>query len=344
MTAGCLLFIPASNSSLFAVFLVALFVLAAGITVVQVVANPLISLLGPPATAHSRLTFAQAFNSVGTTVFPYVGSILILGSLSKVNPAQLTGAAQAAYRTAETHVIVSTYLGLAAVLVVMAAVVWLRRQRLPRTVLERASLHGYLELLRRVRFIFGAGCIFLYVGAEVAIGSLMVSYLMQSNVFDLGPEAAGKKLIYYWGGAMVGRFIGAYLLRVFSPGKVLASVAAVAIALLCISGSTTGLVCGCALLAVGLFNSIMFPTIFALAVAGMGDRTAQASGIICLAIVGGAVVPLTTGVVADHLGLKLALLVPALCYIWIAFYGIFTARSKVLNDVPAVSQAPVIPG
>jgi MFS transporter, FHS family, L-fucose permease len=326
MTAGCLLFIPASASSLFAVFLVALFVLAAGITVVQVVANPLISLLGPPATAHSRLTFAQAFNSVGTTVFPYVGSILILGSLSKVNPAQLTGAAQAAYRTTETHVIVSTYLGLAAVLVVMAAVVWLRRQRLPRTVLERASLHGYLELLRRVRFIFGAGCIFLYVGAEVAIGSLMVSYLMQSNVLDLSPEAAGKKLIYYWGGAMVGRFIGAYLLRVFSPGKVLASVAAVAIALLCISGSTTGLVCGCALLAVGLFNSIMFPTIFSLACEKLGPRAAEGSGIICVAIVGGAIVPLITGHAADWVGLRAALIVPALCYAGIVSFGIYARR------------------
>jgi len=229
-------------------------------------------------------------------------------------------------RTAETHVIVSTYLGLAAVLVVMAAVVWLRRQRLPRTVLERASLHGYLELLRRVRFIFGAGCIFLYVGAEVAIGSLMVSYLMQSNVFDLGPEAAGKKLIYYWGGAMVGRFIGAYLLRVFSPGKVLASVAAVAIALLCISGSTTGLVCGCALLAVGLFNSIMFPTIFSLACEKLGPRAAEGSGIICVAIVGGAIVPLITGHAADWVGLRAALIVPALCYAGIVSFGIYARR------------------
>jgi MFS transporter, FHS family, L-fucose permease len=326
MTAGCLLFIPASASSLFAIFLLALFVLAAGITVVQVVANPLISLLGAPATAHSRLTFAQAFNSVGTTVFPYVGSILILGSLSKVNPAQLTGAAQAAYRTTETHVIVTTYLGLAAVLIVMAAFVWMRRQRLPRTTLERASLHGYLELLRRVRFVFGAGCIFLYVGAEVAIGSLMVSYLMQSNVLNLGAEAAGKHVPFYWGGAMVGRFIGAYLLRVFSPGKVLASAAAVVIVLLCISSGTTGLVCGWALLAVGLFNSIMFPTIFSLACEKLGPRAAEGSGIICVAIVGGAVVPLITGHAADWVGLRAALIVPALCYAGIVSFGIYARR------------------
>jgi FHS family L-fucose permease-like MFS transporter len=326
MTAGCLLFIPASSSGLFGMFLAALFVLAAGITIVQVVANPLISMLGPPATAHSRLTFAQAFNSLGTTIFPYVGSILILGPLAKVNPSQLTGAALSAFRTQETHVVVSTYLGLAVVLVLVAALVWLRRNRLVEAPFEDVTFRHAFDLLRQRRFGFGALCIFLYVGAEVAIGSLIVSYLMQGSVLGLGQEEAGKHVPFYWGGAMLGRFIGAYLLRVFSPGKVLACAAAGVIALLFISANAVGAVSGWALLAIGLFNSIMFPTIFSLACEGLGPRAAEGSGIICVAIVGGAIVPLITGHAADWVGLKPALIVPAICYAGILGFGVYARR------------------
>jgi FHS family L-fucose permease-like MFS transporter len=326
MTAGCLLFIPASSSGLFVTFLAALFVLAAGITVVQVVANPLISLLGPAATAHSRLTFAQAFNSLGTTIFPYVGSILILGSLAKIDPTQLAGSALDAFRTQETHVVVRTYLGLAVALMLVASLVWLRRNRLVETAVEDISLRHPLDLLRQRRFGFGALCIFLYVGAEVAIGSLLVNYLMQSNVLGLAQLDAGKQVPFYWGGAMVGRFIGAYLLRVFSPGKVLAGAAGAVITLLFISATSTGVVSGCALLAIGLFNSIMFPTIFSLACEGLGPRAAEGSGILCVAIVGGAIVPLLTGHAADWVGLKAALLVPAICYAGILSFGLYARR------------------
>jgi MFS transporter, FHS family, L-fucose permease len=328
MTAGCLLFIPASSSGVFATFLAALFVLAAGITVIQVVANPLISMLGPPATAHSRLTFAQAFNSLGTTIFPYVGSILILGSISKVDPTRLTGTALDAFRVEETHVIVRTYLGLAAALIVVAVVVWLRRNRLKEAKdREDHSIMGHpLALLRRGRFAFGASCIFLYVGAEVAIGSLIVNYLMQSNVLGLGAEAAGKLVPFYWGGAMVGRFIGAYLLRVIAPGKVLAVAAGCVLALLLISAQTSGAVSGWSLLAIGLFNSIMFPTIFSLACEGLGPRAAEGSGIIGMAIVGGAVVPPLTGWVADWQSPQFALSIPTLCYLGILCFGIYARR------------------
>jgi FHS family L-fucose permease-like MFS transporter len=326
MTVGCLLFVPASASSLFGMFLVALFVLAAGITIVQVVANPLISLLGRPATAHSRLTFAQAFNSLGTTIFPYVGSILILGSLATVDPATLKGAALDAFRVAETHVVVRTYLGLAAALLGVALVVWLRRNSLVETQAAPRGMLKAFSLLARPRFGFGTLCIFLYVGGEVAIGSVIVNYLMQSNVLGLAAEDAGKHVPYYWGGAMVGRFIGAYLLKVFSPGKVLAAAATAAITLLLISANTAGGVSAWSLLAIGLFNSIMFPTIFALASEGLGVRAAEGSGIICMAIVGGAIVPLLTGQAADHLGLKAALIVPALCYAGILGFGIFARR------------------
>src|ERR1700684_4361602 len=328
MTVGCLLFIPASSHGLFGLFLVALFVLASGITTVQVVANPLISMLGPARTASSRLTFAQAFNSLGTTIFPYVGSILILGLLATIDPATLSGAALDAFRGAETQGMVHTYIGLAIALVVVAAVVWLERKRLVEVPAERTPILRAFNLLTRRRFAFGSLRIFLYVGGEVAIGSVIVNYLMQSSVFGIAADMAGKHLIFYWGGAMVGRFIGSGLLRLFSPGKVLASAALAVILLLTISANTVGLVSGWSLLAIGLFNSIMFPTIFTLASEGLGERAAEGSGVICVAIVGGAIVPLVTGNAADLWGLKLALIVPAACYITILAYGWFARRPR----------------
>ncbi len=326
MTAGCLLFVPASALGLFALFLLALFVLASGITIVQVVANPLISMLGPTATASSRLTFAQAFNSLGTTVFPYVGSILILGSLASVDPASLSGAALDTFREVETRVVVHTYLGLAAALMLLAAVVWLRRKALVEPPADHTPILRAFNLLLRPRFALGALCIFLYVGAEVSIGSLIVNYLMQSSVFGAPSGKAGKYVSLYWGAAMVGRFIGAYLLRIFSPGKVLSSAAASVIALLLISAATTGPVSGWSLLAIGLFNSIMFPTVFTLASEGLGKRAAEGSGVICMAIVGGAVVPRITGKAADLWDLKMALIVPAVCYGVILLFGWFARR------------------
>ncbi len=326
MAAGCLLFVPAAGSGVFLMFLGALFILASGITIVQVVANPLICLLGKPSTAHSRLTFAQAFNSLGTTVFPYFGSILILGSLANVDVTQLTGDALQEYRVAESQVIVNTYLGLAAAILVVAALVWLRRNRLPETKIEDTTIHHPFSLLKQPRFGYGAACIFLYVGAEVAIGSIIVNYLMAADVFGIGHEAAGKHVMFYWGGAMVGRFIGSYFLRVLSPGWVLAFVATGSITLLGISTNTTGAVSGWSLLAIGLCNSIMFPTIFSLACEGLGKRAAEGSGIICVAIVGGAVVPLIYGFAADMVGLKPAMWVPAVCYAGILGFGIFARR------------------
>lgn len=327
MMAGCLLFIPASSSATFGVFLFALFVLAAGITIVQVVANPLISLLGKPQTAASRLTFAQAFNSLGTTIFPYVGSIVILGGLATVDASTLTGAALNAYRAAETQVVVNTYLSLAAALAVVAAVVWTKRNRLKEQQERSGGMFHAFTLLGRPRFSMGAACIFLYVGAEVAIGSLIVNYLMQPEVLGLTDQAAGKHVPFYWGGALVGRFIGAYVLARVSPGKVLASVATGAITLILISANTTGAVSAWALLAIGLTNSIMFPTIFSLASEGLGKRAAEGSGVIATAIVGGAIIPPLTGLLADTTGsLHLAMALPALCYALILGYGLYARK------------------
>lgn len=326
MTVGCLLFIPAAASGIFGTFLAALFVLAAGITIVQVVANPLISMLGAPATASSRLTFAQAFNSLGTTVFPYVGAIVILGSLAQVDQSTLDAAALAAYRAAESQVVVHTYIGLAIALAIVAVMVWLNRNKLVEHTSPEGSIWGAFDLLKQPRFAFGALCIFLYVGAEVAVGSIIVNYLMQHDVLGLGQEAAGKHVPLYWGGAMVGRFLGAYVLRVCSPGKVLAAAGGAAAVLLLVSATGTGAVSGWSLLAIGLVNSIMFPTIFTLASEGLGERAAEGSGLICMAIVGGAVVPLITGYAADVAGLRLSLAVPAVCYLLILVFGWYARK------------------
>lgn len=327
MMVGCLLFIPASQSAAYPLFLFALFVLASGIVVVQVVTNPLISMLGPVRTAPSRLTFAQGFNSLGTVIFPKVGSLLILGSLAGVTATQLSGAALDAYRVAETRVVARTYLGLAVALAVVAAVVWANRNRLKGERHHDSALLSGFGLLRRPRFAFGAACIFLYVGAEVAIGSVIVNYLQQSRVLGIPADAAGGYIPIYWTGALVGRFVGSAVMTRVSPGKVLAATAVGAFVLLGISGFSTGAVAAFSLLLVGLMNSIMFPTIFSLASAGLGSRTADGSGIINIAIFGGAVIPLLTGGIADLTGnLTLSLVLPAACYVVIALYGLYTRK------------------
>lgn len=330
MTLGCLAFIPASANASFPLFLGALFILGAGITIVQVVANPLISLLGKPESAAGRLTFAQGFNSLGTTLFPLVGSAIILGGLATVDPATLSGAALDAYRAESSRTVVHTYIGLAIALLVIAGVVWTRRNRLNEEQEHQGGMFHAFTLLKRPRFAMGTACIFLYVGAEVAIGSLIVNYLMQPGVFGISDKAAGDHVPFYWGGALVGRFIGAYILTRVSPGKVLAGAASGAIALLLLSANTQGLVSGWSLLAIGLMNSIMFPTIFSLASEGLGKRAAEGSGVIATAIVGGAVIPYLTGSLADasH-SLHFALALPAVCYLLIAAYGLYARRSVV---------------
>ncbi|MXP45573.1 sugar MFS transporter [Allopontixanthobacter sediminis] len=383
MMAGCLLFIPASQTATYALFLFALFILASGVVIVQVVANPLISLLGPVKTTHSRLTFAQAFNSLGTTVFPIVGAAVILGSLANFSADQLQGAELQAYRAAESEAIWQGYLGVAALIGLVAVAVWLFRNRLPHDVrtmgdgelvsnnryligLALAALGVFLAiqvngwlgvlvillapalwlydnpLLKRTRFSYGALCIFLYVGAEVSIGSIVINYLLQDHVMANGgpitaflnglvgaePNAVEWLIGLYWGGAMLGRFIGSAALRKFSPGKILVFNATGAILLVLISTNTTGELAGYTLLAVGLMNSIMFPTIFSLACEKLGSKAADGSGIINVAIFGGAVVPLLYGVMADATGgnLALAMVIPVVCYAIIAGFGLYARR------------------
>ena len=336
MAVGCVIFVPAAATATYGLFLGALFVLAAGITILQVAANPLIDRLGPERTASSRLTFAQAFNSLGTTIMPFIGARLILGSVGR----SATPPTDTAGRAHEAAVIGHAYLGIAVVLALLAAVFWAARARLGAAG-RGAGLGGSLALLKRGRLGFGVLAIFLYVGAEVTIGSVLVNFLMQSSTLGLDQQHAGERLSLYWGGAMIGRFIGSAVLRLASPGKVLAAAATGAGVLALIAAATHGPIAGWALISVGLMNSIMFPTIFSLALGGLGSRTPQGSGLLCMAIVGGAIVPVIGGMVADAASLAAALIVPALCYAAIAAFG-WSARRAAEPMAELTAAAPSI--
>ncbi|GJD36509.1 sugar MFS transporter [Methylobacterium aerolatum] len=332
MAAGSLMFTPAARIGVYPLFLAALFVMASGIAVLQVAANPLVTGLGAPESAPSRLTLAQTFNSLGTTVGPAVGAWAILsrGPAAPADPASLTPQALEAARLAEAAVLQTPFLVIAGGLAVLAGVFWALRHRMGQEGgpdgAERSGSGIGLDLLRRPRLAFGALAIFLYVGAEVSIGTLMVSYLEQRQVLAASPETAGHLLSFYWGGALVGRIVGSLALRRVRGAAALAACALAAGGLATLSALTGGVVSGWSLLAVGLANAILFPTIFAMAIEGLGPRTAQGAGIVCVAIVGGAVVPVITGALADRVGLQAALAAPIACYACIALYGFVSLR------------------
>jgi FHS family L-fucose permease-like MFS transporter len=317
---GCLLFYPASSQQVYALFLGALFVLACGITLLQVAANPYVSVLGPARTSSSRLTLTQAFNSAGTTIGPWLGANVILASA--LGGAAVVGSAR------DVETVQGLYVALAGVLFFIALV--FSRARLPTVAgtdaTTAATADTTVESKKSVwehpHLVLGAIAIFVYVGAEVSIASWLVIFMGLPEVAGLDEPAAGKYLgIFYWGGAMAGRFIGAFVLRVVKPGHVLAFNATVAIALLLFAISVGGKLAMWAVLGVGFFNSIMFPTIFTLALAKLGRHTGEGSGILCVAIVGGALVPMLQAVFADNIGLLVSFFVPALCYAYIVFYG-----------------------
>jgi FHS family L-fucose permease-like MFS transporter len=321
MTCGALLFWPASSSGAYWPFLVALFVLAGGITVLQVAANPLITTLGDASSASSRLTFAQAFNSLGTTICPYIGAQLILPSVAAAGAAK-----PAALRGSETAVVSDIYIAIAIVLALVALVFWSRRNQLASDKPDQVGLWESLSLLRQPRVAFGALALFVYVGAEVSIGSILVGYLQQPSTLGLTAQSAGERLSFYWGGAMVGRFAGAWLLKQLAPGRLLSVFAVCAALLVATSMATSGPVAGWSLITVGLFNSIMFPTVFSLSLEGQGAKTPEASGLLCMAIVGGALIPLVTGSLADAWSISTALIVPVICYVVIGAFGRFALK------------------
>ena len=306
---GCALFYPAAQGG-YGLFLFAFFVLAAGITILQVAANPYVTVLGPAPTASSRLTLTQAFNSLGTTIGPALGGMLILAGAGGV------AADQAA-------AVQGPYLALAAALAILAGLFALAR--LPR--IDHADAGVPVEgaagsALQYRHLVLGAVAIFLYVGGEVSIGSFLVNFLGEASVAGMPAAQAASYVSVYWGGALIGRFIGFAVMRVVSPGKALAFNALLAIALVLAAIFGRGQAAMWAILAVGLCNSIMFPTIFSMALHGLGRHTGQGSGILCMAIVGGAIVPFLQGWLADHIGVQPSFFVPAACYGFILFFGL----------------------
>ncbi|MGH1385209.1 sugar MFS transporter [Kordia sp.] len=353
MAIGCLFFYPAAEYRNFYVFMVGYFTLASGITVLQVAANPYVALLGSEDGASSRLNLSQAFNSLGTTIAPVVGALFLLSDSVKSSEQikALSEVEKTSYYAAEAGTVQIPFLFIAGFIGLLALV--FAFIKLP-TVVEQSPKGGYLSLLKNKKMLLGALGIFVYVGAEVAIGSSFLINYFQS--MDLGAVVAGSEtmmsiantiastfnktfsdsdpksllgifIIFYWGGAMIGRFVGAYLTKIMAPSKVLSIFAILAISMIVISISTVGLISMWSILAVGLFNSIMFPTIFTLSLEGLGELKAQASGLLCMAIVGGAVIPFIFGNIIDLSGFKIAFLLPIICYAYIMYYG-YTKRKK----------------
>ncbi len=364
MAVGAGGFVPASIVASFPVFLTALIVLAAGMTIVQVSINPYVTVIGPASTASSRLNLAQAFNSVGTFIAPFVGAYLILRNVAKqIEPAKLHSlsvAAQQSYRAAQASSVRMPYIALALMLLLIALALGLIKLKTTTGVSQHTQDFrpgAFAEALTRPDSIwnhpwllFGALGIFTYVGAEVSIGSFLVNYMGLPGIAGLREATAANFLPVYWGGAMIGRFIGSAILQKVRTGTVLAIAATCAFVLVMVSMHThgTGLVSSLtlfgheiglprspamwSLLAVGLFNSIMFPSIFTLGIQDLGPLTSKGSSLMIAAILGGAVVPELMGKLADHIGVQAAFLLPAICYVYIAAFGIAAIRRRAASD------------
>lgn len=335
---GCLLFYPAAASRVYALFLIALFVLASGITLLQVSGNPYVAILGTPETASSRLTLTQAFNALATFVGPFIGTYFILQSLPKLPESlkglndftKLTPAQQLDFDKLMSVINLSSvqylYLTLACAFIVITII--LSMIKLPSISAESQIQEADLPLVAAHKsvwsykhLVYGAIGIFAYVGGEVAIGSFIVNYIGQKDVAGLPEHTAGFFVMFYWGGAMVGRFVSSYVLSRMNPGKALLTNALIAAGLVVTTMLLGGKISMYTLLSVGLFNSLMFPTIFTLAIRNLGKFTDQGSGILCTAIVGGALVPYLQGMVADEIGIRYAFFIPVICYLYIAWYG-----------------------
>ena len=331
MGAGALVFLPAASMVSYGVFLLAEVILAAGITILQVAANPYVTILGPPATASSRLNLTQAFNTLGDTVAPYIGGALILGGAAaaeakKVNVANLHGAALTAYRVNQASSFRLTYGVIAAFVILLALAIAFFK--FPRVEVTRDFRPASLDSTSKKDSIWshphlylGAIGIFIYCGAEVSIGTYGVRYIADPHIAGVPLEEGAKLLAFYWGGMMVGRFLGSALMQRMAANVLLAWAGVGAAALVLCSLLSTGHVAEVTILSVGLFNSIMFPTIFTLGVAELGPLTSRGSGLLVQAIVGAAFIPLLSGLLADHLGIHASLIPPLLCYIYVIFYG-----------------------
>jgi len=324
MACGAFLFLPAASAASFPLFLAALLILAAGITGLQVAANPYVNLLGKPETASSRLDLTQAFNSLGTAIAPRIGGLLILSAtpLAVEQVRQLAPKALQAYRVQQAASVNLPYTVIGIALILLAVLIGTSRLPQIETATSRSGDKGKDSVWKHPNLLFGAIAIFAYVGAEVSIGSFLVNYFALPEIAGFNLRTAAGFVSFYWAGAMIGRFVGAPLLGRVKPGSILALCAIVAAGLASAAMILSGHTAMWCILAVGLFNSIMFPTIFSLGVAELGSLTGNASGILNMAIVGGAILPLMQGVIADHIGIHHAFFVPVICYLYILFYAL----------------------
>jgi MFS transporter, FHS family, L-fucose permease len=335
MSMGAMLFLPAANVPSFAFFMCALVILAGGITALQVSGNPYVAVLGPARTASSRLTLTQACNSLGSTIAPTIGGLLLLDASATTPPT--SPEALHRYQLEQAAQVKLPYLGIAIALFILALLV--ARSRLPKLPYESHSNSASFGSVWRYRHVcFGVAAIFLAVGGEVAVGSFLVNYLTQTEIGGLSPKTASVYVSLYWSGSMVGRFLGSAVMRLFPAPKVLGGAAVIVFSLLLTTVYSTGQLAMGSSLAVGLFNSIMFPTIFTLGIANLGPLTGKGSGVLMAAAVGGAVIPVVQGAFADAMGIHPSFIVPAICYAYVAFYGfegcrpmLFTTRSVNTN-------------
>jgi FHS family L-fucose permease-like MFS transporter len=324
MGLGAFLFVPAASAPSYPLFLGALIVLAAGITCLQVAANPYVTVLGKPETASSRLNLTQAFNSLGTFLAPFFGGFLILSGAAKSldEIRALAPNALQAYRLSEAATVKTPYVGLGIALVLLAIAIG--SFKLPK--IEHAQHHLGEKVADSIwkhpNLVFGAIAIFVYVGAEVSIGSFLVNYFSQPEIGGLTEKVAASFVAFYWGGAMVGRFIGSGLLQKMSTRNLLGVCAVCAAVLVATSMLTTGHFAMWSIILVGFFNSIMFPSIFTLGVAELGPLTGDGSGILIMAIVGGALIPVAQGAIADRIGIHHAFFLPVICYLYILFFAL----------------------
>src|ERR1700686_3266463 len=324
MACGAFLFVPAATAVSYPLFLTALLVLAAGITGLQVSANPYVDLLGKPETASSRLDLTQAFNSLGTTLAPKIGGLLILSAapLAVEQLRQLAPQALHAYRVQEASSVKMPYTVISVALVLLAILIGTFKLPKIETATDGNGEKSNNSIWKHRNLLLGAVGIFSYVGAEVSIGSFLVNYFGLPEIAGFSAKTAAGFVSFYWGGSMIGRFLGAPLLRRIKAEYLLALCAICATALITASMILGGHTAMWTILAVGLFNSIMFPTIFSLGVAELGPLTGNGSGVLTMAIVGGAILPVIQGVIADRVGIHHAFFLPVLCYLYILFYGL----------------------
>ena len=328
MACGAFLFLPAASAASYPLFLTALLVLATGITGLQVSANPYVDLLGKPETASSRLDLTQAFNSLGTTIAPKVGGLLILAAapLALAQLQQLTPQALHLYRVQQASSVKMPYTVIGIALLLLAVLIGLSKLPKVEEATTRSGQRTNDSIWKHRHLLLGALGIFAYVGAEVSIGSFLVNYFGLPQIAALSAKVAAGYVSFYWGGAMIGRFIGAPLLERFKPGYMLAICAIAAGSLVTASMVLTGHVAMWTILSVGFFNSIMFPTIFSLGEAELGPLSGTGSGLLNMAIVGGAIIPVVQGVIADHVGLHHAFVLPVLCYLYILYYALVGSK------------------